>query len=217
MVVQGLVLPSSVPNSNYVFNIRGNTDTEHLATLYFAHLDLVKAGIWFERRQFLACDLQIPFHADSTDALLCALIKTIDDIHWIQHQRKVGAFEPGNDRAGNKFNLCISLSSTVVFCWHTQAYRCMILADSGNQMLACRWRDSKNGFPPSLYLSLTAGHKLNRKYPDSKFWKAEKNICDSDVKINSVSQLIQENHIGPTDQGIYDILFNMKQKLIMIF
>ncbi|KAJ3929131.1 MAG: hypothetical protein NXY57DRAFT_442464 [Lentinula lateritia] len=186
MVVQGLVLPSSVPNSNYVFNIRGNTDTEHLATLYFAHLDLVKAGIWFERRQFLACDLQIPFHADSTDALLCALIKTIDDIHWIQHQRKVGAFEPGNDRAGNKFNLCIT--------------------DSGNQMLACRWRDSKNGFPPSLYLSLTAGHKLNRKYPDSKFWKAEKNICDSDVKINSVSQLIQENHIGPTDQGRHVIV-----------
>ncbi|KAF8827350.1 hypothetical protein HHX47_DHR5000514 [Lentinula edodes] len=186
MVVQALELPSSVLNSNYVFNIRGNTDTEHLATLYFAHLDLVKAGIWFQRRQFPASNLQIPFDADSTDALLCALIRTIDDIHWIQHQRKVGAFEPGKDRAGNKFNLCIT--------------------DSGNQMLACRWRDSKNGFPPSLYLSLTAGEKLNRKYPDSKFRKAEKNICDSDVKINSISQLIQENDIGPTDQGRHVIV-----------
>ncbi|KAJ3848998.1 hypothetical protein EV368DRAFT_85994 [Lentinula lateritia] len=77
----------------------------------------------------------------------------------------------------------------------------MIIADSGNQMLACRWRDSKNGFPPSLYLSLTAGNKLNRKYR-----KAENNIRDSDVKINSISQLIQENNIGPTDQGRHVIV-----------
>ncbi|KAJ3873443.1 hypothetical protein F5051DRAFT_337656, partial [Lentinula edodes] len=173
MVIQTLVLPSSVPNSNYVFNIRGNTDTEHLATLYFAHLDLVKAGIWFQRRQSLAGDLQIPFDADSTDALL-----TVLEIN----------------------------STSALVCLPT-----------GIQMLACRWRDSKNGFPPSLYLSLTAGEKLNRKYPDSKFRKAEKNICDSDVKINSISQLIQENDIGPTDQGIYDILINIKQKFIMIF
>ncbi|KAJ3911772.1 hypothetical protein F5877DRAFT_85558 [Lentinula edodes] len=170
MVVQTFVLPSSVPSSNYVFNIRGNTDTEHLATLYFVHLDLVKAGIRFQRRREFASRRPRTVGADSTDPLLCALIRTINDIHWIQHQRKVGAFEPGKGRAGNKFNLCIT--------------------DSGDQKLACRWRDLKNGFPPNLCLSLTAGEKLNRKYPDSKFRKAEKNICDSDVKIKSISQLI---------------------------
>lgn len=136
--VQTEAFVSSVPNSNYVFNIRGNTDTEHLATLYFAHLDVIRAGILSAIRRARdistfnfphgfqtgqqppplhgGSGITIPFNFDSTDSLLLALINTITDIHAIQRQYQVGPFTPGpfppgKNFAGNKLNLCISLFS----------------------------------------------------------------------------------------------------------
>lgn len=98
--VQKYQYKSSVQDSNYIFGILGNTDTEHLATLYFAHLDIINA--------------EQPYSgADSTDALLLALILTIADIHTIQFKHKVGPFTPGpgSERVGNALNLCISTFS----------------------------------------------------------------------------------------------------------
>ncbi|KAJ3824437.1 N-terminal nucleophile aminohydrolase [Lentinula raphanica] len=187
--VQTLAIASSVPNANYVFNILGNTDTEHLATLYFAHLDIIKAGLSSAARYRTA----MPFGVDSTEALLLALINTITDIHTIQYKYGVGPFTPGpfppgENFAGNKLNLCIT--------------------DGGKQMLVCRWRDAENGFPPSLYLSLTAGEKLNRKYfpvvpdPDNS-----ENIGNPDVKIDSVRELIERyEDLPPTQQGRHVIV-----------
>ncbi|KAE9386078.1 hypothetical protein BT96DRAFT_928480, partial [Gymnopus androsaceus JB14] len=84
----------------------------------------------------------------SSRRILLALINTIDDIHRIQHMHKVGPFIPVNDRVGNSLNLCI-------------------ISDSGEQILVLRCKDALKGFPLWLYLSLTAGEKLNRKYhPD---------------------------------------------------
>ncbi|KAJ3863054.1 hypothetical protein EV359DRAFT_65139 [Lentinula novae-zelandiae] len=185
--VQTLALASSVPNSNYVFNIRGNTDTEHLATLYFAHLDLIKAGIRSAPRRGPG-GFEIPFDTDSTDALLLALVNTIADLHKIQRRHKTGPFTPGNDRAGNKLNLCIT--------------------DSGNQMLVCRWRDAKEGFPPSLYLSLTAGEKLNRKYfPVLPSPKVSEDINNTDVRIDSVRELVKRyQDLPPSQQGRHVIV-----------
>ncbi|KAJ3726659.1 hypothetical protein C8R42DRAFT_388212 [Lentinula raphanica] len=186
--VQTLLLASSVPKSNYVFNIRGNTDTEHLATLYFAHLDIIKAGVLSDTGIHPRNPLGGPFAVDSTDALLLALINTIADIHKIQHRHKLGPFTPGKDRAGNKLNLCIT--------------------DGGNQMLVCRWRDAKEGFPPSLYLSLTAGEKLNRKYfpvlPDPQ---VSEDIKNTDVKIDSVRELVERyKKLPPSQQGRHVIV-----------
>ncbi|KAJ4473139.1 hypothetical protein J3R30DRAFT_768202 [Lentinula aciculospora] len=188
--VQNFFIASSVPNSNYVFNIRGNTDTEHLATLYFAHLDVIKAGIlsWDNYPRGGPGGLPIPFGIDSTDALLLALINTINDIHIIQRRRQLGPFTPGNDRAGNKLNLCIT--------------------DDGNQMLVCRWRDAKEGFPASLYLSLTAGEKLNRKYfpilPDPL---NSGDIDNPNVRIESVRELVDRYQtLPPTKQGRHVIV-----------
>lgn len=81
-------------------------------------------------------------------------------------------------------------------------------ADGGNQMLVCRWRDAKDGFPPSLYLSLTAGEKLNRKYspvlPDPQ--DSEK-VVDPTVKIDSVRELIKRYRKLPsTEQGLCNFL-----------
>ncbi|KAJ4473141.1 hypothetical protein J3R30DRAFT_768021 [Lentinula aciculospora] len=194
--------------------ILGNTDTEHLATLYFAHLDIIKAGILLEiRPQALPPHgvhlpdeisgqqdpfnrpggIRIPFGIDSTDALLLALINTISDIHDIQFQHKVGPFTPGpfppgRNFAGNKLNLCIT--------------------DGGNQMLVSRWRDAQDGFPPSLYLSLTAGEKLNRKYfpvlPDPE---TSENIANPEVKIDSVRELVERyKYLPPTQQGRHVIV-----------
>lgn len=96
---------SSVPKGNYIFNIRGNSDTEHLATLFFAHLDLVNAGIAF-------ANSSVHFGVDSTNAMLLALILTIGDIHEIQSVHQVGPFTPVDtphaNRVGNSLNLCIS-------------------------------------------------------------------------------------------------------------
>ncbi|KAJ3798047.1 hypothetical protein GGU11DRAFT_25550 [Lentinula aff. detonsa] len=187
--VQTLVLASSVPNSNYVFNIRGNTDTEHLATLYFAHLDVIKAGILSETGMHPRnAPGLIPFDIDSTDALLLALVNTIADIHKIQRRHKLGPFTPGKDRVGNKLNLCIT--------------------DGGNQMLVCRWRDAKEGYPPSLYLSLTAGEKLNRKYnpvlPDPQ---PSESVSNTDVRIDSVRELVERyQNLPPTKQGRHVIV-----------
>ncbi|KAH7878476.1 uncharacterized protein C8R40DRAFT_767122 [Lentinula edodes] len=213
--VQTEAFVSSVPNSNYVFNIRGNTDTEHLATLYFAHLDVIRAGILSAIRRARdistfnfphgfqtgqqppplhgGSGITIPFNFDSTDSLLLALINTITDIHAIQRRYQVGPFTPGpfppgKNFAGNKLNLCIT--------------------DGGNQMLVCRWRDAKDGFPPSLYLSLTAGQKLNRKYspvlPDPQ--DSEK-VVDPTVKIDSVKELVKRyRKLPPTEQGRHVIV-----------
>ncbi|KAJ3742599.1 hypothetical protein DFH05DRAFT_1461668 [Lentinula detonsa] len=146
---------SSVQNSNYVFGIAGNTDTEHLAALYFAYIDIIQA-------------IKPSFGAHSTDALLLALFLTIGDIREIQFQHKVGSFTPGpgGERLGNALNLCITAG--------------------GVQMLVSRWRDSKKGYPRSLYLSLTAGEKLNRKhYSELPDPTSLEDVYNTDVKIDS--------------------------------
>ncbi|KAJ3799703.1 hypothetical protein GGU11DRAFT_476609 [Lentinula aff. detonsa] len=173
-VVQTNQYKSSVQDSNYVFGILGNTDTEHLATLYFAHLDIIRAT-------------KPSFGADSTDALLLALIETIADIHTIQFQHQVGPFTPGPgaERVGNALNLCIT--------------------DGGVQMLVSRWRDSKEGYPRSLYLSLNAGEKLNRKYyPDLPDPTTSEDVNNTDVKIDSVRELVARHK--PTQQGRHVIV-----------
>ncbi|KAJ3842301.1 hypothetical protein F5878DRAFT_406044 [Lentinula raphanica] len=135
-IVQDKNYDSSVPGRNYVSSIIGNTDTEHLATLYFAYLDIIRA---------LGPELDNP-----TDALLLALILTIADIHEIQRDHKVGPFTEGSgsETVGNNLNLCIT--------------------DGYEQLVATRWNDAEKGYPHSLYLSLTAGEKLNRKYPSDR-------------------------------------------------
>lgn len=86
----------------------------------------------------------------------------------------------------------------------------MNIADSGNQMLVCRWRDAKEGFPPSLYLSLTAGEKLNRKYfPVLPSPKISEDINNTDVKIDSVRELVQRyQDLPPSQQGLYHLLID---------
>ncbi|KAJ3987877.1 hypothetical protein F5890DRAFT_663794 [Lentinula detonsa] len=210
-IVQTNQYKSSAQDSNYVFGIAGNTDTEHLAALYFAHLDIIQA-------------MEPSFGADSTYALLLALIQTITDIHEIQSQHQVGPFTPGPgaERVGNTLNLCISM----YFCYllirteHDNfcAYR---IADGGVKMLVSRWRDSKEGHPRSLYLSLTAGEKLNRKYTDSQVRDVSiedvnnaevknvndaevKNVNDAEVEIDSVKELVAR--YKPTQQGCHIIV-----------
>ncbi|KAJ3922003.1 hypothetical protein F5877DRAFT_75656 [Lentinula edodes] len=172
--VQQYQYKSSVQDSNYIFGILGNTDTEHLATLYFAHLDIINA--------------EKPYSgADSTDALLLALILTIADIHAIQFKHKVGPFTPGpgSERVGNALNLCIT--------------------DGGVQMVVSRWRDAKEGYPRSLYLSLTAGEKLNRKYfPELPAPTESEDVDNTDVKIDSVRELVARYE--PTQQGRHVIV-----------
>ncbi|KAJ3842302.1 hypothetical protein F5878DRAFT_406089 [Lentinula raphanica] len=173
-VVQTNQYQSSVQDSNYIFNILGNTDTEHFATLYFAHLDIIRAS-------------NPDFGGDSTDAMLLALIETIADIHLIQFKYKVGPFTPGTDseRVGNNLNLSIT--------------------DGGEQLVVSRWRDSKEGYPRSLYLSLTAGEKLNRKYyPELPDPSASEDVDDPSVKIDSVRELIARYE--PTQQGAHAII-----------
>ncbi|KAJ3786836.1 hypothetical protein GGU10DRAFT_332043 [Lentinula aff. detonsa] len=57
-------------------------------------------------------------------------------------------------------------------------------------MLVSRWRDSKEGYPRSLYLSLNAGARLNRKYnhdlPDPTILE---DVDNTDIKIDSVREL----------------------------
>jgi glutamine amidotransferase len=175
---------SSVPDKNYIFNLKGNADTEHLATLYFAHLDLVKSGIFSLRKSHQENETPptVHFDADSTEAMLLALINTITDIHRIQRIYKVGPFTPNDDRAGNSLNLCIS--------------------DGGEQMLVLRWKDALKGFPPSLYLSLTAGEKLNRKYyPQTPVPPATNDIHNEDVQIDTLQSLVERYQQLPPGQG----------------
>jgi glutamine amidotransferase len=178
---------ASAADGNYIFGIKGNTDTEHLATLYFAHLDLVKAGIITARKkggQAAPAGKAAPtFDTDSTDAMLLALINTINDIHRIQAIHKVGPFTPNQNRAGNTFNLCI--------------------ADGGEQVLVLRWKDSLEGFPPSLYLSLTAAEKLNRKYyPDPPTTHPSNDIHNEDVQIDTLEKLVERyQKLPPGKQG----------------
>ncbi|KAJ3777742.1 hypothetical protein FB446DRAFT_699718 [Lentinula raphanica] len=180
---------SSVQDSNYIFNILGNTDTEHLATLYFAHLDIIRGS---------------KPGSDSTDELLLALIMTIRELHIIQCQHKVGPFTPGpgSERVGNTLNLCIT--------------------DGGDQMIVSRWRDSKRGYPRSLYLSLTAGEKLNRKYhidgtdfPSHKSGSTD--INDPVTKIQSVRELVRCHVIVGSEPCTTDVqdwgLFDQNQLL----
>ncbi|KAJ3760877.1 hypothetical protein EV360DRAFT_80760 [Lentinula raphanica] len=177
---------SSVQDSNYIFNILGNTDTEHLATLYFAHLDIIRGS---------------KPGSDSTDELLLALIMTIRELHIIQCQHKVGPFTPGpgSERVGNTLNLCISMSSVAsmrtIDTQIDDSFLRLLAADGGDQMIVSRWRDSKRGYPRSLYLSLTAGEKLNRKYhidgtdfPSHKSGSTD--INDPVAKIQSVRELV---------------------------
>ncbi|KAJ3727371.1 hypothetical protein DFJ43DRAFT_547043 [Lentinula guzmanii] len=165
---------SSVQDSNYVFGIAGNTDTEHLAALYFAYVDIIQA-------------IKPSFGAHSTDALLLALFLTIGDIREIQFQHQVGSFTPGPgaERLGNTLNLCITAG--------------------GVQMLVSRWRDSKKGYPRSLYLSLTAGEKLNRKhYSELPDPTSLEDVYNTDVKIDSVRELVAR--YKPTKQGCHIIV-----------
>ena len=53
---------SSVPDKNYIFNLKGNADTEHLATLYFVHLDLVKSGIFSLIEEHQNANTSPPIH-----------------------------------------------------------------------------------------------------------------------------------------------------------
>jgi len=189
---------SSAVDGNYIFGIRGNADTEHVATLYFAHLDIVKAGIITATQSnknressghgAAASAPTVDYDGDSTDAMLLALINTINDIHRIQRIHKVGPFTPGDDRVGNSLNFCIS--------------------DGGEQMLVLRWKDALKGFPPSLYLSLTAGEKLNRKYhPEPPKPAAANDVHNEDVQIDTLEKLVERyENMPPSRQGRHVIV-----------
>lgn len=77
----------------------------------------------------------------------------------------------------------------------------ILVADGGEQMIVCRWRDAKEGFPPSLYLSLTAGEKLNRKHHPLKQPKPERDVFDPKTKIDSIRDVVARYH--PSRQGSY--------------
>ncbi|KIK54886.1 hypothetical protein GYMLUDRAFT_889262 [Collybiopsis luxurians FD-317 M1] len=171
---------SSVKDGDYVFALLGNTDTEHLALLFIAWLDIIRAVF----RAHGASQSQ----NFGTTTMLLALVLAIDDIHSIQKINLVGPFRlGGNGYTGNTLNICV--------------------ADGGTEMLATRWRDSPNGQPASLYLSFTAGEKLNRKYTTPPVLKGHDLFEDDDVKIQSVTELVARyKSQPPSPQGLHLIV-----------
>jgi glutamine amidotransferase len=171
----GKVADTSVENGNYLFAIKGNSDTEHLAALYTANLDLIRAKLQSMKYQSPAF---------ATETMLFALRYTIDDIHKIQNAKNVGP-NSLNDRWGNFLNLCIN--------------------DGGHNMITTRFRDSKEGPPMTLYLSLTAAQQLNSGIDDGvKHVDSEDDVVN--VEIQTAKSLVDKHNAVPDQQGVHVIV-----------
>jgi glutamine amidotransferase len=157
---------SSVWEANYIFAIKGNTDTEHLGALFVVYLDIIRGAI-----NAVIGSISVP----GPVTILMALVLAINDIHLIQKSYELGPFNPNRTpQEGNFLNLCV--------------------ADKGLEMVVTRWRDSDVGQPLSLYISLTAGAQLNRKYyPDGPpVPDTDEDVDNEDVDIQTAEEMIEE-------------------------
>lgn len=125
-------------------NIRGSTDTEHLAALYMTYLTFGSepsdpkppTGESDSAPEVL----NEAWEKSYTPAqMLAALQNTANTIIDLQ-QKALGSNPPPND-----LNVCVT---------------------DGKQLVAMRFRNHATEQPPSLYYSTTAGMTLNRKFPD---------------------------------------------------
>lgn len=124
-------------------NIKGSTDTEHLAALYMSYLTF---GSTPPAPKAPNDDDAAPEAlneswetAYTTDQMLAALQNTANTIIDLQH-KALGSDPPPND-----LNVCVT---------------------DGKQLVAMRFRNHATEQPPSLYYSTTAGVTLNSKFPD---------------------------------------------------
>jgi glutamine amidotransferase len=122
--------------------IWGNTDTEHLAALYFTYLGDIQ-------KQYSAREMRN------------ALAKAIRDVQEIQ-VRVLGQNTPNN------MNICISVFP--LFCNYSYRSPNNTFPADGESLVALRWRNrSFTGLgvvehPPSLYVSYNAAASFNRKH-----------------------------------------------------
>jgi glutamine amidotransferase len=123
--------------------VQGNTDSEHLATLYIGHL---------------GGDVNA---AHSLEEMKLALLATIRDV-IAAHKAILTPTQLTN--AASSLNLC---TSTFSQSHVSQVNDSLALAADGEQLVAIRFRNHSTQQPPSLYMSTTAGVILNRKYEGS--------------------------------------------------
>ena len=124
-------------SAKYGAMVYGNTDSEHLAALYFTYLGDID-------RQY------------SANAMRDAMKKAVEFVRDAQI-RVLGK------EVSNSMNLCASKAPVLghrAYNWPR-----FLIAD-GESLVALRYRNHPTEDPPSLYVSFTAAASLNRKHND---------------------------------------------------
>ncbi|KIK54885.1 hypothetical protein GYMLUDRAFT_889244 [Collybiopsis luxurians FD-317 M1] len=164
----------SVKDGNYIFALTGNSDTEHLALLFTAYFDIIRAGLLAQAPRHTKLELV------ENQAMLMALILAADDIQKIQKNHLVGSYKQTSPWDGNFLNIGI--------------------VNRGSSLLVTRWRDSPEGQPSSLYISFTAGEKLD---PKDKPPLAPPGDDPAETKVESAEDKIKSR---PQIQGLHLIV-----------